>query len=216
MLYSIKLYTHRHYNIKTFVIIHCVLFISLTRSVNRAQFLNINIAAICCYFCSICSSSSNSYGLFTSMYASLWSHKLVFNIIVLNSFWLLGFTIHMHHRLISTRFFVLNLDSWFFILCNKFITSWFSISSWIMFFFFLVLYIFLFVSLFSIYFSSFCEKVSGLLCNTALVFFSVILLPINSLGPYAVFFGLLFLSNFKCIWCILFSMIKKFLTLFTT
>ena len=57
----------------------------------------------------------------TSMYASLWSHKLDFNIMVLNLMSLLVLYTPLDLSLVSIQFLVQNLDNWFDVLSNRFI-----------------------------------------------------------------------------------------------
>ena len=55
----------------------------------------------------------------SSMISNVCMHKLEFNMVVLNSFWLLVLHVTCPSLFISTQFFILNLDSWFDALSNK-------------------------------------------------------------------------------------------------
>ena len=61
------------------------------------------------------------------MYASLQSHKIDFNIEVLDLTWLLVLYVPCESSLTSTQFSVLIWDDWFGVLSNKFIIVWYSI-----------------------------------------------------------------------------------------
>ena len=63
----------------------------------------------------------------TTIYASLWLHKLDINVEVLNLIWLFLLYVPCHSKLISTQFFVLSLGGWFGALSNKFFYFWYSI-----------------------------------------------------------------------------------------
>ena len=61
------------------------------------------------------------------MYASLYSHKLGFSIVVLNLMPLLVLYTPVDWPFISNQFFVLNLDSWSGVLSSKYNIFWYSI-----------------------------------------------------------------------------------------
>lgn len=60
------------------------------------------------------------------MYASLQSHKIHLNYVVLNLIWLLGLYVPRTSSFIYTQFFVLNFGSWFVTLSKKFIIFLYS------------------------------------------------------------------------------------------
>ena len=84
----------------------CVLFISFMQSVNGAHFLN-TISIL--LFPPPAAYAAIVTVLPTSVYASLQSHQVDFNIEVLNLTWLLVLYVPRASSFISTQFFVLNL-----------------------------------------------------------------------------------------------------------
>ena len=119
---------------------------------------------------------------------------------------------------ISTQFFVLNLDGWFGILPNKFL--FFQYSTIMLSYKSQIINIFLssrdtfFFRYFIIMLICNCFWIILLRSFWNFVILSAILWPIKSLDVSAVFFNCFFRSSFKCLYCRLFSLIKKFLTLF--
>ena len=89
----------------------CLLFISLMQLVNGAQLLNITLSLV--LFAAAPAAAVLLTVLFplASIYASLQSHKLDFNILVSNLISLLVLYIPLNSPFISTQFFVLNLGA---------------------------------------------------------------------------------------------------------
>ena len=88
----------------------CVLLISLMQSVDRVQFLNTPSLSLLFGFAAASGTGAIDIVHLASIHASLKSHKLNFNIVVLNLIWLLVLYVPRESSFISTRFFVLNLE----------------------------------------------------------------------------------------------------------
>ena len=104
-----------------------MLFILLMQLANEAQILNITFLLTPLYVWPWAAVSSAVIVPLTSIYASLYSHKLDLGIEFLNLIWLSLLNVPRDLLFILIKFSVLNLDGWFGVVSEKSIIFWYFI-----------------------------------------------------------------------------------------